>query len=237
VDAGEREGPISDGTGADPAPGAGPDVAEGPDASKAPEEAADGEEPEGPAESEAAEEEPEASEAPDEPARGEEPAGRDEPEEREEPREPEATQAAEASEQTEELEPAEAEDSEPGSLPSTPVVEGPRIPASSMDSVTLPERSRHSADPRLHRPRRSVARLPALVSPVDIPEDAEGRIEFVVVRAGADRDQPAPRGGAPPAEAAGRVRHLLSLGSGWVAVGGLAAVLVVVFVVVELLFR
>jgi hypothetical protein len=106
-----------------------------------------------------------------------------------------------------------------------------------MDSTTLPERSQHAADPRLYRPRRSAARLPALVAPVDIPEDAEGRIEFIVVRAGVDRDHPAPREAPPPAAASGRIRDLLALGSGWAAVGGLAAVLIVVFVVVELLFR
>ncbi len=116
-------------------------------------------------------------------------------------------------------------------------VSGAAIPASSMDSVTLPERSRHSADARLHRPRRSAARLPVLVTPVDIPEDAEGRIEIVVVRAGADRDQPAGGGDQPAAEPAGRVRDLLTLGSGWAAVGGLAAVLIIVFVVVELIYR
>jgi len=112
------------------------------------------------------------------------------------------------------------------------------VRASSMDSTSLPERSRHDADPRQHRPRRSVDRLPVLVAPVDIPEDAAGRIEFVVVRAGEDRDQPEPPDETPsPAAAAGRVHDLLALGSGWVAVGGLATLLIIVFVVIELIYR
>lgn len=114
---------------------------------------------------------------------------------------------------------------------------GVTVPASSMDSLTLPERSRHEADARRYRRRRSAARLPAMVTPVDIPEDAGGRVEILVVRADPDRDEPAP-GGGPPAETRDdRVRHLLTLGSGWVAVGVLAAGLIVVFVALSLVYR
>ena len=111
------------------------------------------------------------------------------------------------------------------------------VPASSMDSLTLPERSRHEADARRERRRRSAARLPALVSPVDIPEDAEGRIDFAVVRGGPDRDEPAPGESPAAAKPDDRVRRLLTLGSGWMAVAVLAAGLVVVFVVLYFLYR
>jgi hypothetical protein len=113
----------------------------------------------------------------------------------------------------------------------------PEVPASSMDSLTLPERSRHEADARRERRRRSAARLPALVSPVDIPEDAEGRVAFAVIRGGADRDEPAPGGSPAAPQSEDRVRRFLTLGSGWVAVAALAAGLVVVFVALSLLYR
>jgi hypothetical protein len=121
-----------------------------------------------------------------------------------------------------------------GSSSAGPV--GP-VRASSMDSTTLPDRSRHDAESRRQRHRRSAARLPAVVTPVDIPEDAEGRIDIVVIRAAPDRDEPGL--GEPAASAPGgdRVRVLLTMGSGWVAVGGLAALLIVVFVVLELVYR
>jgi ubiquinol-cytochrome c reductase cytochrome c1 subunit len=134
-------------------------------------------------------------------------------------------------------EPAAAGEATPagaGSSPAGPV--GP-VRASSMDSTTLPDRSRHDAESRRQRHRRSAARLPAVVTPVDIPEDAEGRIDIVVIRAAPDRDEPGL--GEPAASAPGgdRVRVLLTMGSGWVAVGGLAALLIVVFVVIELVYR
>ena len=113
----------------------------------------------------------------------------------------------------------------------------PEVPASSMDSLTLPERSRHDADVRRERRRRSAASLPAVVSPVDIPEDAEGRVDFAVIRGGADRDEPAPGGSPAAPQSEDRVRRFLTLGSGWVAVAALAAGLVVVFVVLSLLYR
>jgi hypothetical protein len=117
--------------------------------------------------------------------------------------------------------------------------EGPEVPvpASSMDSLTLPERSRHDADARRERRRRSAVRLPALVSPMDIPEDAEGRVDFAVIRGGADHDEPAAAESAAAAESDDWVRRLLTLGSGWVAVAVVAAGLVVVFVVLSLLYR
>jgi len=122
----------------------------------------------------------------------------------------------------------------PAGTGSSPV--GP-VRASSMDSTTLPDRSRHDAESRRQRHRRSAARLPAVITPVDIPEDAEGRIDIVVIRAAPDRDEPG--FGEPGASAPGGdwVRDLLTMGSGWVAVGGLAALLIVVFVVLELIYR
>jgi hypothetical protein len=114
---------------------------------------------------------------------------------------------------------------------------GVPVPASSMDSLTLPERSRHDADVRRERRRRSAVSLPALVSPVDIPEDAEGRVDFAVTRGGADHDEPAAGESAAAAKSDDRVRRLLTLGSGWVAVAVVAAGLVVVFVVLSLLYR
>jgi len=92
-------------------------------------------------------------------------------------------------------------------------------------------------DGRRYRRRRTAARLPVVVTPVDIPEDAEGRIEFVVVRADADRDEREPGETTAPAASEDRVRDLLTVGSGWVAVGALAAVLIVLFVALELAFR
>jgi len=114
---------------------------------------------------------------------------------------------------------------------------GGSVPASSMDSLTFPERSRHDADVRRERRRRSAVSLPALVSPVDIPEDAEGRVDFAVIRGDADHDEPAAGESPAAAKSDDRVRRLLTLGSGWVAVAVVAAGLVVVFVVISLLYR
>jgi hypothetical protein len=188
-----------------------------------PEEAEEDVEPEQPAA--AAEEKEPAAVAEPEPEEAEEPEEAIEPE----PEEPAAVTAPEQQPEPD----AESAISAfaPASAPGVPV------PASSMDSLTLPERSRHDADARRQRRRRSMARLPALVSPVDIPEDAEGRIEFVVVRAGADRDEPAPGASPAAAKPEDRVRRVLTLGSGWAAVAVLAAGLVVVFVVLSALYR
>jgi hypothetical protein len=63
--------------------------------------------------------------------------------------------------------------------------------ASTMDSTNLPERSTHEgADRRRLRRRRSAVQVPTVVSPMDAPDDAEGRVEIIVVRAPADVDEP-----------------------------------------------
>ncbi len=114
----------------------------------------------------------------------------------------------------------------------------PAVRASSMDSTSLPDRARHDpAAPRMRR-RRSAAHLPVVVAPIDVPEDAEGRVEFSVVRAPDDRDEPPAEAVEPvPAPSLTGSGDLLTRGSGWVAVGVLAAVLVAFFVVVDLLLR
>ncbi len=141
---------------------------------------------------------------------------------------------------------AETEASEPPAGAEAMVPAGPGSPvagppgpvrASSMDSTTLPDRSRHDEESRRQRHRRSAARLPALVTPVDIPEDAEGRVDIMVTRADPDRDEPGLAEPVASAPGGDLVRDLLTMGSGWVAVGGLAALLIVVFVVLELLYR
>jgi hypothetical protein len=107
-----------------------------------------------------------------------------------------------------------------------------------MDSTNLPERSTHEgADRRRVRRRRSVAQIPTVVAPMDAPEDAEGRVEFIVVRAPGDRDEPPEEEETPSLAAAGAAAGFLSLGSGWVAVGALAGALVIVFLVFGALFR
>lgn len=112
-----------------------------------------------------------------------------------------------------------------------------RVKASSMDSATLPERSQHVGDSRPQRRRRSAAQLPALVAPVDIPEDAEGRVEFLVVRAPADRDEPARDSATPPGGREDRVKDLLTAGSGWGAVVVLGVLLVAVFAILDAVFH
>lgn len=88
-------------------------------------------------------------------------------------------------------------------------------------------------DQRSIRRRRSVARTPALVAPVDIPDDAAGRVEFIVVRAPADvvASRPAPEAGGEPAPPpAEHISPWLSHWGGWLAVGLLTAVLIFLFV-------
>ena len=89
---------------------------------------------------------------------------------------------------------------EPASPPQPP--SPPRVRASSMDSQTLPERSRHDYAARSLRRRRSAAQVPVVLAPVDVPDDAEGRVEFYVVRAPRDRDPepPVTPDGIAPAE-------------------------------------
>lgn len=60
------------------------------------------------------------------------------------------------------------------------------IAASSMDSITLPERSRHEGAGRPIRRRRSAVHTPVVVTPIDVPEDAAGRVEIFAVRAPED---------------------------------------------------
>ena len=183
-----------------------------------------------------------ASGAPGEVAAEQPPAGGepDEPEEPEEDVEQEEPAAvAEEKEPAADTEPEAPEPAAEMAIPESSLAAAPGVPvlASSMDSLTLPERSRHEADIRRQRRRRSAALLPALVTPVDIPEDAAGRIEFMVVRAGVDRDEPALGETPLPRKPEDRVRCLLTLGSGWVAVAVLAAVLAAVFVVLSFLYR
>jgi hypothetical protein len=77
-----------------------------------------------------------------------------------------------------------------------------------------------------------VARSPALVDPADIPDDAPGRVALIAVRAPEDTLDSAPASGTadPPAGPVG----LAGLGAaldGWLVVGLLAALLLVVFIV------
>jgi hypothetical protein len=86
---------------------------------------------------------------------------------------------------------------------------------------------------RLMRRRRSVARTPALVAPIDIPEDAPGRVAFIVVRAPADVSAPPPSGAGESDPAPPPVEHTtpwLSEWGGWLAVGVLTAILIFAFV-------
>ncbi len=86
------------------------------------------------------------------------------------------------------------------------------------------------------RRRRSVARTPALVAPIDIPDDAPGRVAFIAVRAPAD--VVAPRAAPDDSEAASpptsppedHTTPWLAEWGGWVAVGLLTVILVFLFV-------
>lgn len=110
--------------------------------------------------------------------------------------------------------------------------------ASSMDSTNLPERSTHEmADRRRLRRRRSVAQIPTVVEPMDAPDDAEGRVEFIVVRAAGDRDEPPEEAAQPVRAATEAAPSILSLGSGWVAVAVLACLLIIAFLVFSAVFR
>ncbi len=94
---------------------------------------------------------------------------------------------------------------------------------------------------RLIRRRRSVARAPAMVAPIDIPDDAPGRVAFIAVRAPADVLAPkpveAPQTAGAEAAADPALSEQLQHGpawvaqwGGWVAVGLLIVVLIFVFV-------
>lgn len=85
---------------------------------------------------------------------------------------------------------------------------------------------------RAPRRRRSVARSPALVAPADIPEDAAGRVAFIAVRTPEDRLAPpvvaeATRSAAPQPQ----LPPWVSEWGGWIAVGVLAVLLVIVFLI------
>jgi hypothetical protein len=159
------------------------------------------------------------------------------------------SEAAEPS-ATEAVEPPAAEAVSPPGLP---------VPVSSMSSMTLPERSRHDrVRRRTMRLRRSATRTPMLVTAMELPEDAAGRIEVIVVRAPADEEEASgtepgaadapvdarapvafPIGSVAALGAQGRrnAPDLMTTASGWAAVGLLAAILVIVFVAVDLLLR
>ena len=85
---------------------------------------------------------------------------------------------------------------------------------------------------RLPRRRRSATRTPVLVDPADIPEDAEGRVEVLAVRAPADVvdpvDRPAPEA---PAQEPSRLVAILLTADGWAAIGVVAAVLLILFII------
>jgi len=93
---------------------------------------------------------------------------------------------------------------------------------------------------RLPRRRRSAARTPVVIDPADIPEDASGRVEVLAVRAPADVYDPADRppdesAAAPPAPS--RAVELLLTADGWVAVGVVGALVLVLFLIGMLLTR
>ena len=80
--------------------------------------------------------------------------------------------------------------------------------------------------------------MPAVVAPVDVAEDAEGRVEFIVARVPGDRDEDSPAPPPmPPFPTGGLASGALNAASGWVAVAVLAAALVVIFLVGTALVR
>ncbi len=86
---------------------------------------------------------------------------------------------------------------------------------------------------RLPRRRRSATRTPVLVDPADIPEDAEGRVEVLAVRAPADVVDPVDRPASPeaPAQEPSRLVAILLTADGWAAIGVVAAVLLILFLI------
>lgn len=92
---------------------------------------------------------------------------------------------------------------------------------------------------RLPRRRRSATRTPVLVDPVDVPEDAAGRVEVLAVRAPADVFDPGDRPEdetAQPAAPSKLVETLLTADA-WVAAGVVAGVVLVLFLIGMLLTR
>ena len=120
----------------------------------------------------------------------------------------------------------------PGSAPARP-----RKPAAEV--VAAPAPVRPESEPTLsvvapppppplaegHRGRRSVSRTPVLVHPADIPEDAEGRIEFI--------ESSGSEVAAEPLEDSHRrpISVPVPPASSWLAVAVVAAILVLVFVI------
>jgi len=83
---------------------------------------------------------------------------------------------------------------------------------------------------RLPRRRRSATHTPALLEPAELPEDAAGRVDVIAVRAPADvLDTVETPAQPPPAE--GPALRVLLMRDGWIAIGVLAAVLAIVFVI------
>ena len=93
------------------------------------------------------------------------------------------------------------------------------------------------SEAHLPRRRRSASLTPAIVDPADIPEDAEGRVEVLAVRAPADVIDPGEYPPEPPPAQPSRVVEALLSHGGWIAVGGLAAAIVILFVLGMTLVR
>lgn len=105
--------------------------------------------------------------------------------------------------------------------------------------MELPERSRFDpAHPRSIRRRRSVSRWPALVDPIDLPEDAPGRVELFSL-AWIDDDPPDLQTTVSEAEAAGMSRwdRYIKMNDGWVMTAAVGGLMLIVFVLGMLIFR
>ena len=84
---------------------------------------------------------------------------------------------------------------------------------------------------RLPRRRRSATRTPALLEPAQLADDAAGRVEVIAIRAPADVLEPPEPAVEPPPQRESRAVALLLSENGWIAIGALAAILVVVFLI------
>ncbi|MBV8445459.1 MAG: hypothetical protein JOZ92_06035, partial [Candidatus Dormibacteraeota bacterium] len=81
---------------------------------------------------------------------------------------------------------------------------------------------------RLPRRRRSVSRSPVVIDPADIPDDAEGRVEVIAIRAPADVIDPGEMLPQPPPLPSRFALTVMSY-DGWPAMGVAAALLAVLF--------
>ena len=81
---------------------------------------------------------------------------------------------------------------------------------------------------RLPRRRRSVSRSPVVIDPADIPDDAEGRVEVIAIRAPADVIDPGEMLPQPP-PLPSRFAFAVMSYDGWPAMGVAAALLAVLF--------